>query len=244
MIFNVAVLLDGKSQAVFILAIVLCYHCKRRFFTSKKSSKWKNPFAHDSRIPFTPLVIKQEKRNRVLKNGRNRLNYWSVPLLELKTHLVDGINLSINLDSMQHPVFILKAFTKKLVGEKNWDAIVIGSGPGGLSSAALLSKGGLKVLVLEKHDTCGGGCHTFKEKGYEFDVGIHFVGGFTRQTLTHTLFDQISDGQIQWAQLDENYDRVIVYAMSPTKREYSIPSGLGVWEKQLIKSFTDERKSH
>ncbi len=42
---------------------------------------------------------------------------------------------------------------------------------------------------------------------------------------------------------DEIYDRVILDPMSPTKREYSIPSGLGVWEKQLIKSFPDERKA-
>ena len=71
----------------------------------------------------------------------------------------------------------------------------------GLSSAALLSKAGLKVLVLEKHGKCGGACHIFKEEGYEFDVGIHYIGGFTRQTLDRTLLDQISDGQIQWAQL-------------------------------------------
>jgi all-trans-retinol 13,14-reductase len=31
--------------------------------------------------------------------------------------------------------------------------------------------------------------------------------------------------------------------MSPQKREYSIPSGLGVWKKQLINSFPDERKA-
>lgn len=71
----------------------------------------------------------------------------------------------------------------------------------GLSSAALLSKAGLKVLVLEKHGKCGGACHIFKAEGYEFDVGIHYVGNLTRQTLTRTLLDQISDGQIQWAQL-------------------------------------------
>ncbi len=71
----------------------------------------------------------------------------------------------------------------------------------GLSSAALLSKAGLKVLVLEKHGKCGGACHIFKAEGYEFDVGIHYVGNLTRHTLNRTLLDQISDGQIQWALL-------------------------------------------
>ncbi len=55
------------------------------------------------------------------------------------------------------------------------DAIVIGSGIGGLSVAAILSKAGWKVLVLEQHDQAGGCCHSFEEKGFEFDVGMFEV---------------------------------------------------------------------
>ena len=54
----------------------------------------------------------------------------------------------------------------------NLDAIVIGSGIGGLSCAAFLSRVGWKVLVLEKHYVAGGCCHNFKEYGYEFDTGF------------------------------------------------------------------------
>lgn len=53
----------------------------------------------------------------------------------------------------------------------NLDAVVIGSGIGGLGLAVLLAKVGKKVLVLEQHDRAGGCCHTFSEKGFEFDVG-------------------------------------------------------------------------
>lgn len=49
--------------------------------------------------------------------------------------------------------------------------IVVGSGIGGLTAAATLAKAGKKVLVLEQHDQAGGCCHTYIEKGFEFDVG-------------------------------------------------------------------------
>lgn len=51
------------------------------------------------------------------------------------------------------------------------DAVVVGSGIGGLAIAVLLAKVGKRVLVLEQHDRAGGCCHTFKEQGFEFDVG-------------------------------------------------------------------------
>ena len=44
------------------------------------------------------------------------------------------------------------------------DAIVIGSGIGGMATAAIMSKSGKRVLVLEQHDQAGGCCHTFIDK--------------------------------------------------------------------------------
>lgn len=58
-----------------------------------------------------------------------------------------------------------------------WDAIVIGSGIGGLSAAGLLAGvDNRRVLVLEKHMAPGGLMQAFRRDGACWDVGLHYVG--------------------------------------------------------------------
>ena len=71
---------------------------------------------------------------------------------------------------------MIQSYKQKVELSENYDAIIIGSGMGSLTTAALLSKEGKKVLVLERHYTAGGFTHVFKRKGYEWDVGIHYIG--------------------------------------------------------------------
>ena len=124
------------------------------------------------------------------------------------------------------------------------DAIVIGSGIGGLTTAAILSRVGKKVLVLEQHDQAGGCCHTYVEKGFEFDVGIHYIGEMVEGTLQRTLLDQISESGTEWVKLEDVYDDVIIGGgEEPEKRKtFPIPSGRGKLMESLIKSFPDEEK--
>lgn len=53
----------------------------------------------------------------------------------------------------------------------NKKVIIIGSGIGGLGSAALLAKKGYEVTVLEKNENLGGRSNIFKAEGYTFDMG-------------------------------------------------------------------------
>jgi len=56
-----------------------------------------------------------------------------------------------------------------------YDAVVVGSGLGGVSTAALLAKHGYKTLVLEQGEGAGGLAHAFKRGEYTFDSAIRVL---------------------------------------------------------------------
>jgi all-trans-retinol 13,14-reductase len=93
----------------------------------------------------------------------------------------------------------------------HWDAIVIGSGMGGLATAAVLSAHGrMRVCVLERHYTPGGFTHVFKRRGYEWDVGVHYIGGIDERGGVGALFDLVTGGRVKWSRMPEVYDRIIL----------------------------------
>src|ERR1700758_5103246 len=49
---------------------------------------------------------------------------------------------------------------EKSVPRKRYDAIVVGAGHNGLTTAAYLARAGLNTLVLERRDIVGGACVT------------------------------------------------------------------------------------
>ena len=68
-------------------------------------------------------------------------------------------------DSKLRDAVLKQGFHPNKVMNEKWDAIVIGSGIGGMTAASILAKTGKKVLVLEQHDQAGGCCHTYVDKG-------------------------------------------------------------------------------
>jgi len=121
--------------------------------------------------------------------------------------------------------------------EERWDAIVIGSGIGGLATAALLSKhAGKRVLVLERHYTAGGYTHAFHRPGYQWDVGVHYIGEVHNPaSQLRALFNHLSDGQLQWQPMPEVYDRVIMGGNT-----FEFPSGRERLREQLKRYFPKE----
>ncbi len=119
-----------------------------------------------------------------------------------------------------------------------YDAIVIGSGMGGLTTAALLSELGWKVCVLEQHYTAGGYTHSYERHGYEWDVGVHYIGDVGKRTRTRRMFDFLSSGKLEWAPMDAEYDRFYI-----GDKVFSAIAGKKAFRDNLVTSFPAEEKA-
>ncbi len=119
----------------------------------------------------------------------------------------------------------------------DYDAIVIGSGIGGLTAAACLSSFGYKVAVFEQHYTAGGFTHSYSRNGYEWDVGVHYIGDVgVKTTLARRLFDFISNDQLQWAAMDPCYDRIHL-----GDDHFDLVAGRDNFRNNLVQRFPQEQ---
>src|SRR5580704_14572274 len=121
--------------------------------------------------------------------------------------------------------------------DQTWDAIVVGSGMGGLATAALLSSYAAKrVLVLERHYVAGGYTHAFHRPGYEWDVGLHYIGDVQDEhSMGRRAFDQITDGQLKWAAMPDVYERFVI-----GDRNYEFVSGVESFRARMKEYFPQE----
>ncbi|MGC4034855.1 MAG: NAD(P)/FAD-dependent oxidoreductase [Chitinophagaceae bacterium] len=77
--------------------------------------------------------------------------------------------------------------------KSSYDVVVVGSGIGGLTAAALLSKAGLSVCVLEKEPHPGGYLAGFRRKDFRFDTAIHWLNQYRKDGMVFKIFDLIGE---------------------------------------------------
>ncbi|MFF9208739.1 MULTISPECIES: phytoene desaturase family protein [unclassified Streptomyces] len=117
-----------------------------------------------------------------------------------------------------------------------YDAVVIGSGAGGLTTAVCLARQGRRVAVFEQHYTAGGYTHAYRRRGWEWDVGIHYVGQLAPREPVRVVSDYLTDGALQWAPLGDPYDEFRLAG-----EVYRAPVGLEAHKAGLIARFPAER---
>ena len=91
-----------------------------------------------------------------------------------------------------------------------YDAVIIGSGLGGLECAHILSKAGMSVLLLERGTQAGGCLQSYRRLGLAFDTGFHYVGGLDEGQSLHSAFRHLGLLRLPWQRLDNHFDRVTI----------------------------------
>ena len=116
-----------------------------------------------------------------------------------------------------------------------FDVIVIGSGMGGMTTAAALSRLEHKVLLLEQAQTIGGLTHAFSRDGFTWDVGLHYCGTFGHDQPAGRILDWLSGGTIEFRSVGTVYDTLHF----PDGFEISVGRPAAAYKMELKDRFPD-----
>jgi phytoene dehydrogenase-like protein len=124
---------------------------------------------------------------------------------------------------------------------EKWDAIVIGSGLGGLACAAYLCASGRRTLVLEGHYVAGGNSQSFRRsirgRDYEFDVGVHYIGECGRDGVITSILRGVGLAErVVFRPLDPDGFSTLVFP----DLTFRVPVGWDRYRTRLLEAFPDE----
>ncbi|HEX4602610.1 MAG TPA: NAD(P)/FAD-dependent oxidoreductase [Candidatus Angelobacter sp.] len=119
--------------------------------------------------------------------------------------------------------------------ERRYDCVIIGAGVGGLLTANLLGRSGLKVLLVEQHFMVGGYCSTFRRGGYTFDAATHFYPLLGNPaTMTGALLAEL-DVTTEWVKMDP-----VDSFHFPDGSRFTVPAKFDIYLARLKEEFPEE----
>jgi all-trans-retinol 13,14-reductase len=142
---------------------------------------------------------------------------------------------------MLSPVADTARRTRAPLPDGEVDVAIVGAGPGGLMTGALLARSGLRVALFDQHYVAGG-CMTMFERGrsdarYCFDVGLHYVGDCGPGGELPRLLGAV-DVQMQWRAMDpDGFDTLVFPDLT-----FKVPVGHEAFRARLVETFPDEKR--
>ena len=123
-----------------------------------------------------------------------------------------------------------------------YDAVIIGSGLGGLACGTILAKEGYKVCIVEKNKQIGGALQTFVRDRVIFDSGVHYVGGLDKGQNLYQLFKFLGImDKVKLRKMDEDIVDGLMFADDP--KVYRYAQGYDRFIRNLVADFPDEEEA-
>jgi all-trans-retinol 13,14-reductase len=120
---------------------------------------------------------------------------------------------------------------------QDYDAIVIGSGCGGLTAALAMARTGRRVVVFEQHYLPGGYSQSFVLKGFRFSPGVHYVGALGPGGGLRRIYEGLGvANDLVFLELNpDGYDHAVV-----GDQRFDIPKGKARFAAKLKARFPAE----
>jgi prolycopene isomerase len=120
-----------------------------------------------------------------------------------------------------------------------FDAIIIGSGMGGLVTATQLAAKGATVLVLESYLIPGGSAGYFEREGYRFDVGASMIFGLGQNGTTNLLTRALNAVNVH---LETIVDPVQIHYHLPDELDIKVDQAYDKFLQNLTAYFPQEAR--
>ena len=122
-----------------------------------------------------------------------------------------------------------------------YDAVIIGSGLGGLLCGTILGKEGYRVCIIEKNAKIGGCLQSIRRSGHVFNTGIHYLGSLDEGQILHQYFRYFGiNGKIDVQRLDDSGFDVIGFGDDGSIYPLAMGSG---FVDSLAQRFPEERRA-
>ena len=117
------------------------------------------------------------------------------------------------------------------------DVIVVGAGAGGLTTAAYLAAVGRRVIVVDRQAMAGGNTSSFTHEGFEFDIGLHYLGGYREaRPGVRAVLDPLGI-ELSFREQDrDGFDTLLFEDMT-----FAVPAGVEAFGARLREFFPRER---
>ena len=123
----------------------------------------------------------------------------------------------------------------EIVAKSEYDVVIIGAGISGMTAAALLSRSGLSVCVLEKEPHAGGYLAGFRRKDFRFDSAIHWLNQCGENGLVTKVFKLIGDDRPRLETLSK------IQKFKGKNHDYILSNNPDRFKEQLIADFPHEK---